>query len=369
MNLFNLRRLLAVVLKELSQLRRDRLTFAMIIGIPTMQLLLFGYAINLDVRNLPAAVVDQAHTSQSRQVLDQLQQSQVLTFVELLPTPEAANRALQSGEVKMAVVIPADFEQRLAEPGRPAIQVLVDGSDQVVQQAARQLSLFPVREFLSGRDVSTPAPQIQVATYYNPQRQAPLNTVPGLIGVILTMTLVMFTAIALVREREHGNLEFLITTPLSSAELTIGKVLPFVAIGLVQTTLILLLGKLIFQVPVHGSLLDLYAAALVFIIASLALGIFISTLVSSQFQAMQAAIFSFLPQLLLSGFMFPYEGMPRLAQWIAEVMPLTHFIRLVRGIMVRGAGFADLWPDLLALLAFALVTMVIATLRVHKRLD
>ncbi|EKF74387.1 ABC transporter [Alcanivorax hongdengensis A-11-3] len=366
---FNLRRLLAVVFKEISQLRRDRLTYAMIIGIPTMQLILFGYAINLDVRGLPAAVVDQAQTSHSRQLLDELRQSQVLDFRDTLPTPASANRALESGDVKVAVVIPADFEQRLARPGRPVIQVLVDGSDQVVQQAARQMSQFPVREFLSGQAIATPTPQVQVATYYNPQRDAPLNTVPGLIGVILTMTMVMFTAIALVREREHGNQEFLITTPLSSAELTIGKVLPFVAIGLVQTTLILMLGYFIFDVPVRGSLLDLYASALVFIVATLSLGIFISTFVSSQFQAMQAAIFTFLPQLLLSGFMFPYEGMPKLAQWIAEVLPLTHFVRLVRGIMLRGASFGDLWVDLVALAVFALVAMVVATLRVHKRLD
>ena len=367
MTRFSVHRLLAVVSKELRQLRRDRLTYAMIIGIPFMQLMLFGYAINLDVRHLPAAVVDQAANSQSRELTQQLQQSRVFTFDYKVATPAQANALLQSGKVKAALVIPSDLAARLEDGSRAVFQLVVDGSDQVVQQAARQVGQFPVRQLLGG---ATPtAPAVEIVSYYNPQRLAPLNTVPGLIGVILTMTMVMFTAIALVREREHGNLEFLITTPLSSLELTVGKVLPFVGIGLLQTSLVLVLGYLIFKVPVRGSLLDIYLASLLFIVASLALGIFISTLVTSQFQAMQAAIFTFLPQLLLSGFMFPFEGMPRPAQWLAEAMPLTHFVRLARGIMLRGASLTELWGELLALLVFALVAMAIATKRVHKRLD
>lgn len=367
MSRFSLRRLLAVVSKELRQLRRDRLTYAMIIGIPFMQLMLFGYAINMDVRHLPAAVVDQASNSQSRELIHHLQQSRVFEFEYQPGTPQQAEALLNRGSIKAAVVIPHDLSRRLADGSQAVFQLVVDGSDQVVQQAARQVGQFPVRQLLNGAAPVVPA--VDVVSYYNPQRLAPLNTVPGLIGVILTMTMVMFTAIALVREREHGNLEFLITTPLSSLELTIGKVLPFVGIGVLQTTLVLLLGYLIFKVPVRGSLLDLYLAALLFIVASLALGIFISTLVTSQFQAMQAAIFTFMPQLLLSGFMFPFEGMPRPAQWFAETLPLTHFIRLARGIMLRGAGLMDLWVELLALLLFTLIAMVIATKRVHKRLD
>ncbi len=358
---FSFSRLLAVVIKELRQLRRDRLTYGMIIGIPTLQLILFGYAINMDVRHLPAAVVDQAQTQTSRQVVEELQQSRVFNFNRALHHAGTGEALLRRGEVKAVLIIPADFERRL-QGQRPPLQLIVDGSDQVVQQAARQIAQFPLRG-------TTTTASVEVLPYYNPHRNAPLNTVPGLIGVILTMTMVMFTAIALVREREQGNLEFLITTPLSSAELTLGKVLPFVAIGLIQTSLVLLLGKWIFQVPVRGSPLELYLAALLFIIASLALGIFISTLVRSQFQAIQAAIFTFLPQILLSGFMFPYEGMPKAAQWIAEVLPLTHFIRLARGIMLRGAGLADLWPELLALAVFAVVLLGIAVARVHKRLD
>ncbi|HET6724882.1 MAG TPA: ABC transporter permease [Gammaproteobacteria bacterium] len=362
-------RMLAVTVKELRQLRRDRLTYAMIVGIPVMQLLLFGYAINLDVRHLPAAVVDQAHTHNSRELVADLAQSQVFDFRYRLTTPTAITGLLRAGDISAALVIPADFERRLALGDKPPLQLVVDGSDQVVQAAARQVASLPLHRMLTPAAAASPPSAISVVSYYNPEREAALNTVPGLIGVILTMTMVMFTAIALVRERERGNLEFLITTPLSPLELTIGKVLPFVVIGLVQTTLVLLLGYWIFSVPVRGSLLDLYVASLVFIVASLALGVLISTLVKSQFQAMQGAVFIFLPQILLSGFMFPFNGMPKLAQWLAEALPLTHFVRLVRGIMLRGAGFGDLWLELAALALFSVGAMTLATLRFRKRLD
>jgi ABC-2 type transport system permease protein len=213
------------------------------------------------------------------------------------------------------------------------------------------------------------AADIEVVNYYNPERRAAINTVPGLIGVILTMTMVLFTAIALVRERERGNLEMLIATPVSPWELTIGKVIPFIGIGLVQVTVVLLLGRYLFMVPIRGDLLELYVSALIFIIASLTLGIFISTMARSQFQAMQLAFFTFLPQILLSGFMFPYAGMPVPAQWIAEILPLTHFLRLVRGIMLRAADLSDLWPSLAALVAFIIAMTLIAGARVRKRLD
>lgn len=365
----SLSRMLAVTVKELRQLRRDRLTYAMIVGIPVMQLLLFGYAINLDVRHLPAAVVDQARTHHSRELVAELAQSQVFDFRYRLRTPAGINHLLKAGEISAALVIPADFEHRLAVGGKAALQLVVDGSDQVVQAAARQVASLPLHRMLMPAITASPPPAVRIVSYYNPQREAALNTVPGLIGVILTMTMVMFTAIALVRERERGNLEFLITTPLSPLELTVGKVLPFVVIGLVQTTVVLLLGYWIFSVPVRGSLLNLYVASLVFIVASLALGVLISTAVKSQFQAMQGAVFIFLPQILLSGFMFPFNGMPKFAQWLAEALPLTHFVRLVRGIMLRGADFGDLWPELTALALFSVGAMTLATLRFRKRLD
>lgn len=210
---------------------------------------------------------------------------------------------------------------------------------------------------------------MEVVNFYNPQRRAPLNTVPGLVGVILTMTLVLFTAIALVRERERGNLEMLIATPVSPWELTLGKVLPFVVIGLVQVTIVLGLGALLWNVPVRGSLLELYVVALVFIVASLSLGILLSTLAKTQFQAMQMAFFTFLPQILLSGFMFPFDGMPRAAQWLAEALPLTHFLRIARGIVLRGASLGDVAPDVRALLVFFAASFALAVLRFRKRLD
>jgi ABC-2 type transport system permease protein len=352
-----------VILKELRQLRRDRLTFGMILGIPTLQLLLFGYAINLDIRHIDAAVVDQAQTARSREIVAALQATGVLDLQPAVSTPDQLNVLLRKGRINIGVVLPPDLERRMETRDRPAIQVMVDGSDQTVQAAARQLASLP----LPGMKANYQG--VEVVNFYNPERRAPVNTVPGLIGVILTMTLVMFTAIALVRERERGNMEMLIATPVSPWELTLGKVLPFVAIGLVQVTVVLALGKLVFSVPVRGLLIEVYAAALLFIMANLSLGILLSTLAKSQFQAMQLAFFVFLPQILLSGFMFPYAGMPRAAQWIAEVLPMTHFIRLIRAIMLRGAGLSDLPMDMLALALIATILLVISTRRISKRLD
>jgi len=369
----NFGRMLAVVRKELIQLGRDRLTFAMIVGIPTLQLLLFGFAINLDIRHLPAAVLDQANTAHSRELLAELASSQVLDFRHSVVAPQEIEELMRRGEISAAVVIPSDFETRIARPDRPAWQVVVDGSDQSVQAAARQLGSFPLDSLDYGMDASRPGarpvPNVEIVNFYNPERRAPVNTVPGLIGVILTMTMVIFTAMAIVRERERGNMEMLIATPLSPLELTIGKVLPYVAIGLVQVTLILILGLLVFDVPVRGSLLGVYLAALAYICATLALGVFISTLAKSQFQSMQMAFFTFLPQILLSGFMFPFDGMPKVAQWLAEIFPLTHFLRLIRGIMLRDARIGEMWPELVALGVFVVVMMGIAVRRFRKTLD
>jgi ABC-2 type transport system permease protein len=361
-----LRRLGSIVVKELLQLRRDRLTFAMIVGIPIMQLVLFGYAINLDVRHLEAGVLDQANTARSRELVAQMAATDILRLEHEVRSTADIDALLRAGTVSAVLVIPPDFETRLELRDRPPVQIVVDGSDQVIQSAARQLAGFPVYDDVGWTRNVAP---VEVVNFYNPQRRAPLNTVPALVGVILTMTLVMFTAIALVRERERGNLEMLIATPVSPWELTIGKVLPFVLIGLVQVTVVLSLGALLFGVPVRGSLAELYLVALVFIVASLALGIFLSTLAKTQFQAMQMSFFTFLPQILLSGFMFPYAGMPAAAQWFAEILPLTHFLRLVRGIMLRAAGLGDLWPSLAALGVFIAVMFTIAVSRVRKRLD
>ncbi|MBB5212433.1 ABC transporter permease [Microbulbifer hydrolyticus] len=373
----NWRRLFAVLVKEFRQLRRDRMTLAMIIGIPIMQLVLFGYAINLNLRNLPAAIADQSNTSASRrQVMDMLATG-VIEPVADAETPEQLMELLRRGEISVGIAIPYDYERRLAR-GQEAIQILVDGSDTVVQSAAAQLAQVPVGEpppenntRLPDRQSSIPLPQrpVSIVSFYNPQRISAINIVPGLIGIILTMTMVMFTSVAIVRERERGNMELLIATPVSSAELMIGKILPYGMIGLIQTSLILLLGKFLFQVPIRGSLLDVYIAALLLILANLAMGLLISTRAQSQFQAMQMTFFVFLPSILLSGFMFPFDGMPHAAQWLAELLPLTHFIRLIRGVMLRGAGILELWPDLVALIGFILLMMTLAILRFRKRLD
>jgi ABC-2 type transport system permease protein len=368
----NLRRLFAVMLKELRQVRRDRVTLAMIVGIPVMQLVLFGYAINLNLRGLDAGIADQARTAGSRALVMDLVATGVIAPKLDVDTPQQLMDALRRGEISVGIVLPPDFERRRID-GRAAVQVLVDGSDTVVQSAAMQLAQMPLDNSRTLGRVTGPrdttVQQIAVVSFYNQERRSAVNIVPGLIGVILTMTMVLFTGVAIVRERERGNMELLIATPISRAELMIGKVLPYVAIGLVQVTLVLLLGAWLFQVPLRGSLLDAYAASLLLIVANLTLGLMISTLAKSQFQAMQMSFFAFLPSILLSGFMFPFAGMPRPVQWLAEALPLTHFLRLIRGIMLRGADLRELWPAVLALLGFTALMMTVAISRFRKRLD
>jgi ABC-2 type transport system permease protein len=356
-------RIIAVMMKELRQMRRDRLTAAMMIGIPTIQLMLFGFAINPDVRNLPTAIADMAGTAGSRALVQDMLATGIVRQTAPARTPQDLQALLNRGKVKIGIVIPSDYERRKLD-GREAVQVIVDGSDTSVQATARQLAAMPLDGSSGLRTTS-----ISVLSLYNPERRAAVNVVPGLIGVILTMTMVMFTAMAIVRERERGNLELLITTPVSSAELMIGKVLPYIGVGLLQTTVVLSLGMTVFDVPVRGHLIDVYGAAMLLIMANLTLGLLVSTKARTQFQAMQMAFFLFLPSILLSGFMFPFDGMPVAAQWIAEVLPLTHFVRLIRGVMLRGANLFDLWPDVLALLTFTIIMMTLAISRFRKRLD
>jgi ABC-2 type transport system permease protein len=368
----NGRRLWAIVVKELRQLRRDRITLAMIVGIPVIQLVLFGYAINMNLRGLAAGIADQSNTAGSRALVMDMLATGVVAPVATVNTPQEVMAMIRRGEISIGIVVPPDFERRRID-GREAVQVLVDGSDTAVQGAAVQLAQVPLDSAAPATRApatSTPPTRpISVVSFYNPERRSAVNVVPGLIGVILTMTMVLFTAIAIVRERERGNMELLIATPLTSAELMIGKVLPYIGIGLVQTTVILALGIWLFAVPVRGSMLDVYVAAGLLILANLTLGLLISTRAQSQFQAMQMTFFVFLPSILLSGFMFPFAGMPKIVQWLAEVLPLTHFLRLIRGVMLRGASLGELWIDVLALAAFVVVMMGAAILRFRKRLD
>jgi ABC-2 type transport system permease protein len=358
------RRLLAIMQKEVRQLRRDRLTLGMVLGIPVLQLLLFGFAINLDVRHLPAAIADESGSAASRALVQDLLATGVVDAVATARDAQQLRELLRRGRISVGVHLPHDFERRRSE-GREAVQVLVDASDSVVYGAARQLAQMPLGD---ARLALQPQP-IAVAGFYNPERRSAVNIVPGLIGVILTLTMVLFTAVAIVRERERGNMELLITTPLSSAELMVGKVLPYVVLGLLQTALVLALGRWVFDVPIRGGLLDVFGAALLLIAANLSLGLLISTNARTQFQAMQMTFFVFLPSILMSGFMFPFAGMPRPAQWIAEALPLTHFMRLIRGVMLRGAHLSELLPEVLALAGFTALMMTFAILRFRKRLD
>ena len=367
------RRLRAVAIKEIRQLSRDRVTFGMIVGVPMMQMLLFGFAINFDVRNLATVVQDQANSSMSREFLAQLRATQVVSVRYVTDSPAELDKLMREGRASMGIVIPRDFERRLQSGNRPVVQILVDGSQPSLSGVAAGIAQMPLLARhgegpYSGGKRMAPR-RIELRTLYNPEKRTAVQIVPALIGVILSMTMVLFTSGAIVRERERGNLELLIATPLGRLELMVGKLLPYVGIGIIQTTLILVVGSALFTVPVVGSIWQLYAAALMFIAASLGLGLFVSTLAQTQFQAFQLAFVTMLPSILLSGFMFPFEGMPEAAQWIAQVLPLTHFNVMIRGIMLRGADLPEVWPQLLKLSAFITVMLAIAVARFKKRLD
>jgi ABC-2 type transport system permease protein len=370
------RRVLAIARKEVRQLRRDRLTFGMILGIPALQLTLFGYGINQDVRHLRAGVADLAGTQRSRALVADAEASQVIDVVARVQSAAELEDLLRQGRIALGVVVPPDFERRAADLGRDArvevdraaAQLLVDASDPATLAAASGLTTLPLPR-RAGTLAPSPPPTFEVLPLYNPERRSAVYIVPGLVGVILTMTMVLFTAVAIVRERERGNLELLIATPMKPVELMVGKILPYVFIGLLQVALVLGLGDLLFGVPLPSRPLDVVGAALVFITAALTLGLFISTLARTQFQAFQLTFFTFLPQILLSGFMFPFDAMPRAARMVAEVMPLTHFLRIIRGMVLRGADFSDVSRDVWPLVAFGVFFLGAAALRFRKRLD
>ncbi len=357
-------RIWAVAKKEFYHLRRDHLTGGMVAGIPIVMTVLFGYAINTDVRNLHAAAVDEANTSASRALLADARASQVLQFVESASSVQELEMLIATGKISIGIYIPPDFEERVIHQRTPYAQLLVDDSDPVILGAVRGLSNLPV-----GTNLSRGPDTFAIRPLYNPERRSAIFIVPGLCGVILTLTMVLFTSIAIVRERERGNLEMLITTPVKSLELMIGKIIPYVLIGYLQISIILLLGVVLFDVPIRGTLTDFYIASGVFVISTLSLGLLISTIADTQFQAFQVTFMTFLPQLLLSGFMFPFEGMPKAVQYLAEVFPLTHFLRIVRGIILRDASLSSLSAELWPLVLFFVVVMLLATSRFRKRLD
>jgi len=359
-------RLFAVMKKEIRQLKRDRLTAGMIVGIPIVQILLFGYAINTDVRNLASGVANQANTHLSRQFVAELRETQVLEIGFSVETADELERLLRSGRISVGVHIPPDFDRRVVDPRRPAAHLLVDGADPTIVGIANQLAMMPVG-FEAAK--TRPNRSLEVRPYYNPERRTAINIVPGLIGIILTLTMTLFTAVAIVRERERGNLELLINTPVSTTQLMVGKIVPYIAIGLVQVALIAAVGQILFEVPLRGTMAELYIAATFFIAANLSLGLLISTVANTQFQAMQLTFFVLLPSILLSGFMFPFDGMPTAAQYIGEILPNTHFTRLARGIMLRDASLLELGNELLVLAVFTVVAMTAAITRFSRRLD
>lgn len=374
-------RMLSIAWKEMIQLRRDRLTMGMMFGIPIIQLLLFGYAINTDVRNIATVIYDQDHSAESRGFVRRMEATGFYDVVGHVDGYEQIGVALRSREAMVALVVPPRFGAEV-EAGRTAqLQLVVDGSDpQVVASAtdtaislaaARSSALTVERLQRLGQPAAMPSQVIAVepATWYNPDLRTPVFIVPGLVGVILTMTLVMFTAMAIARERERGTLEQLIVSPIRSVELTVGKLVPYIGVGYLQMSLVLGVGSWVFDVPIVGSLGLLYLLSIFFIAASLAVGLLFSTLAKTQQQAMQMSFFFLLPNILLSGFMFPFEAMPAPARWLSTILPLTHYLRVIRGIVLKGASFMELRAELIWLAGITLILIIAVSLRFQKKLD
>ncbi|HUN76751.1 MAG TPA: ABC transporter permease [Steroidobacteraceae bacterium] len=374
-NGFSFARWWAIVLKEFLQLRRDRITFGMIIGVPVFQMLLFGFAINFDPKHLPTAVIAEDYSEFTRSFIAGMRNSGYFDIVSTLPDEQAGRRALLQGRVLFVVEIPAGFTRDLVKGEHPVLRVDADATDSVavgtavsalpaIAQSVLQTDLTGPLTALSGSGAS--AFEVQVHKLYNPEAITQYNVVPALIGAILTMTMVVMTGLAITRERERGTMENLLAMPVQPLEVTTGKIIPYIAIGLLQVTIILLASFFLFHVPIFGSLATLYAVALIFIGASLSVGIMLSSFAQNQLQGMQLTFFWFLPNILLSGYIVPFAGMPRWAQWIGSVLPLTYFNRLMRGIMLKGAGWPDLWPSVWPMLVFMTIAMLIAV-RVYRR--
>ena len=368
----SLSRLWSVAVKEVLQLCRDRLTLAMMVALPVIQLTLFGYAIDTDVRHVPTVVYDQDGSARSRDFARSLEATGFYDLKGEVRGYDEIERALRSGAARVALVVPPRWSADLLR-GRPApLQLVVDGSDpQTVSSAtntAAGLAQARSLQMLVQRGQAATRIELTATTWYNPDLRSAIYIVPGLVGVILTMTMVMITAMAIARERERGTLEQLIVSPLRRGELIVGKIVPYVAMGLLQMTLILVLGRLLFDVPIVGSIGLLYSFALVFIAGNLALGLFFSTLAQTQQQAMQMSFFFLLPNILLSGFMFPWDAMPKAMQWMSQALPLTHFLRIVRGVALKGSGFVDLLPEALWMGGILVALLVFSSLRFRKKL-
>ncbi|MEM9555327.1 MAG: ABC transporter permease [Acidobacteriota bacterium] len=389
-----LRRILSIARKEVRQLARDKFSAAFVAAMPLAQLLIFGYAIEQDVRHVPTAVVDLDHSSVSRLLVGRLAATQTFDIGHIARSELEAQRLLEHGEVEAVVSIPADYARQYYRGSGVEVSIWVDATNPTVARAVRASAdglmqtmnrrLQPF--FVDDTEVALRAPRSRdtfaasaeedrtqhvrfaVLSYFNPELRTSLFVVPGLLGVILTTTMILMTSLAIVREREHGTFEFLIATPVRRSELMIGKILPYIVIGFLQIAMILAAGVVFFALPIRGSLLDLAIASVFFIAANLVLGLVISALTTSQYQATQASFFFFLPSVLLSGFMFPFDAMPEPAQWLGEMLPLTHYARIVKAILLRGADLSTQWPALAALTVFFLVGFALATVVFRKEL-
>lgn len=375
--LFSFRRLMAIITKEAIQMRRDRITFAMMLGVPLMQLVLFGFAINNDPKGLPAALVTTSQDHYTRAMVSAMENTGYYRFDHVVASAAEADRLIQSGAVSFVVTVPSDFARRVERGDHPQILIEADATDPSVASgaistlgtvAAQALLREQSAEALAARQ-STAALKVVVHQLYNPEGITQYNIVPGLLGVILQLTMVMMTSMALTRETERGTMENLLAMPASPLEIMLGKVLPFLVVGGVQVVVVLVAAKSLFGVPFVGSLWLLLVSILIFVLALVLLGYAFSTLARTQMQAMQLTFFFFLPSLLLSGFMFPFRGMPGWAQTLGEIFPLTHFLRIIRAVMLKGADLQGVATPLAALLVFVAVYMLLALMRFRRTLD
>lgn len=376
-NYFSFSRLWALIIKEFNQLKRDHTTFAMILGIPIVQLTLFGLAINTNPKHLPTALIDQDHSAFSRTLVHELENTNYFKFNHFPKSEKEAATLMGTHQVVFALTIPSDFSRNLVRRNYPAALLEVDGTDPVsVAYAISASNVLMSRAFqydlvgpLSGLNQAKGAAELRVHVRYNPSGITQYNIVPGLMGVILTMTMVMVTAMAITRERERGTMESLLITPVLPLEVIVGKVIPYFLVGYSQLALVFLLAVGLFHIPIRGSILLLLMVSFPFILANLFVGVTVSTIAKTQLEASQTSLFFFLPSMLLSGFAFPFQGMPFWAQWIGSVLPLTHFINMTRGIMLKGVGFFEIWPDIWPILVFMTVLLIVAVKRYRQTLD
>lgn len=366
-------RLWPMLWKEFIQMRRDRLTLGIMVAIPAIQLVIFGFAIRTDVRHLHTVVLDESNTAESRRLVEVMQNTGNFDVIGRVGSRAELKAAVDRGRASAAVVIPPDFARGLKRGHGATAQVIVDAADPMASQSAISGAMLAgqasAAELSGRRAVSIPVLDVRVRPWYNPALRSEVYIVPGLVGVLLSMTMILITSLAITRERERGTLEQLIVTPIGKTSMMLGKILPFVLVGYVQMTVILLLGWILFGVPIRGNIPGLYAVSLLFVLANLGLGLFVSTVARTQAQAMQLSFMLLMPNILLSGFMFPREAMPKPMQWISAALPLTHYLRVLRGILLKGTRVADLWPEAAILAGMAVVILMLSVARFSKTIE